>query len=101
MVNNEKERPRWPLQRLKSMYFAMYCWKCKKFELPEDEFEETEYQHKCEKNIQKTINNMRIKEMKFKHFKDIIKNSLFCKFEKRNFNNNCPICRRFGISNHR
>ena len=34
----KKERPKWPLQRLKRMYFAMYCCKCKKFELPVEEY---------------------------------------------------------------
>ena len=57
----EKERPKWPLKRLKSMYFAMHCWKCKRFELPMEE-----YKQKCEDNIQKIIDNLDIKEMKFK-----------------------------------
>ncbi len=93
----EKERPKWPLQRLKSMYFALHCWKCKKFELPAEEFEETEYEKKCEKNIQKIIDNLEIKEMKFRDFNTIIKNSTFCNFEKRDFSNNCPICKKLGI----
>jgi len=51
-----KEKPKWPMQRLKSMYFAMHCWKyagiednsrtqkiqkiflCKKFERPMEEY---------------------------------------------------------------
>lgn len=41
---------------------------------------------------------MEVKEMKFKDFNNIIKNSTFCKFEKRDFSNNCPICKKFGIS---
>ena len=86
-----KERPKWPLQRLARMYFAIYCWKCKKFELPMDE-----YKRKCEDNIQKIINNLDLKEMRFKEFREIIKSSTFCKFEKRNFRNNCSICKRFG-----
>ncbi len=96
MQNQEKERPKWPLKRLKGMYFAMHCWKCKKFELPEEEFEETEYEKKCEKNIQKIIDNLEIKEMKFKEFNDIVKSSTFCQFEKREFHD-CPICRKLGI----
>jgi len=87
-----KERPKWPLKRLKSMYFATHCWKCKKFELPREE-----YEVKCENNIQKIIDNLKIKEMKFKEFNDIIRSSTFCKFEKRDFSNNCPICKKFGI----
>ncbi len=93
----EKERPKWPLQRLKSMYFAMHCWRCKKFELPEEKFELTEYQQKCEKKIQKIIDNLEVKEMKFKDFNEIIKNSTFCNFEKRDFRTDCPICKKFGI----
>ena len=34
--------------------------------------------------------------MKFKEFNGIIKNSAFCKFEKREFSNNCSICRKLG-----
>ena len=92
-MDNQKERPKWTLQRLKGMYFAMHCWKCKKFELPMEE-----YKQKCENNIQKIIDNLEIKEMKFKEFNAIIKNSIFCKFEKRDFNNNCPICKKLGVS---
>ena len=66
----KKERPKWLMQRLKSMYFAMHCWKCKKFELPAEE-----YRKRCEENIQKIIDNLEIKEMKFKDFNEIIKNS--------------------------
>ncbi len=87
-----KERPKWPLQRLKGMYFAIHCWKCKKFELLVEE-----YKQRCEENIQKIINNLEIKEMKFKEFNEIIKNSTFCIFEKRDFSNNCHICKRLGI----
>jgi len=86
-----KERPKWPLHRLKSMYFAMHCWKCKKFELPIEK-----YKRLCENNIQKMIDNLEVKEMKFKEFNTIIKNSIFCKFEKRDFSNNCPICKKLG-----
>ena len=89
----EKERPKWPLQRLKGMYFAMHCWKCKKFEHPMEE-----YKKRCEENIQRIIDNLEIKEMKFKEFNKIIKNSSFCKFEKRDFSNNCSICKKLGIS---
>jgi len=87
----KKERPKWPLRRLKGMYFAMHCWKCKKFELPEKE-----YKRRCEENIQKIIDNLEIKEMKFKEFNGIIKNSAFCKFERRDFSNNCPLCKILG-----
>ena len=87
-----KERPKWPLKRLKGMYFAMHCWKCKKFELSQKE-----YGKRCEQNIQKVIDNLKIKEMKFKEFNEIIKDSNFCKCEKRDFSNNCTICRKFGI----
>ena len=87
----ERERPKWPLQRLKSMYFAMHCWKCKKFELPSEEFEQTEYQKNCEPNIQKIIDSLDVKEIKFKDFNNIIKNSTFCKFEERDFGNNCSL----------
>ncbi|MBS3078845.1 hypothetical protein J4218_01875 [Candidatus Pacearchaeota archaeon] len=97
---NEKERPKWPMQRLKGMYFAMHCWKCKKFELPQEEFEQTEYEKSCEPNIQKIIHRLDLKEMRFKDFNIIIKNSVFCKFEKRDFSNNCPICKKFGVPNH-
>src|SRR3989344_6767867 len=99
-MDSKKERPKWPLHRLKGMYFAMHCWKCKKFELPMEE-----YKKRCEENIQKIIDNLEIKEMKFKEFNTIIKNSAFCKlqkseisdsdqnhkiltFEKRDFSNN-------------
>ena len=74
------------------MYFAVCCWKCKKFELPREK-----YKQECEDNIQKIIDNMEIKEMTFKEFNSIIRNSLFCKFEKRDFSNNCPICRKLGV----
>lgn len=87
----QKERPKWPMKRLKSMYFAMHCWKCKKFELPMQE-----YREKCENNIQKIIDNMEVKEMKFKDFHKIIWNNSFCKFEKRDFSNHCPICKALG-----
>lgn len=97
--NMEKERPKWPLKRLKGIYFAMHCWKCKKFELPIDEFEQTEYQKICEPNIQKIIGSLNVKEMKFRNFNNITKNSTFCKFEKRDFSNNCPICKKFEILN--
>jgi hypothetical protein len=93
----EKEKPKWPLQRLKSMYFALHCWKCKKFELPNGEIEETEYQRLCEKNIQKIISNLEVNEMKFREFNDIIKNTEFCKFEKRDFSSDCPICKKLGL----
>ena len=91
-MNNKKERLKWTLQRLKGMYFAMHCWKCKKFELPMEE-----YKQRCENNIQKIIDSLEIKEMKFKEFNDIIKGATFCKFDKRDFSNNCPICKKFGI----
>ena len=55
-----------------------------------------EYKQKCEQNIQKIIDNLEVKEMKFKEFNSIIKNSTFCKFEKRDFTNNCHICKKFG-----
>lgn len=87
----EKERPKWPLKKLKSMYFAMHCWKCKKFELPAEE-----YKKRCEDNIQKIIDSLDIREMKFRDFNGIIKNSTFCKFERRDFKSDCPICKRFG-----
>lgn len=80
------------------MYFAMHCWKCMKFELPVEEFGEIEYQQKCEKNIQEIIDSLEIKEMTFKDFNNIIKNTPFCKFEMRDFGNDCPICKKFGIS---
>jgi hypothetical protein len=83
-MNNQKERPKWHLQRLKGMYFAMHCWKCKKFELPMEE-----YKQKCD--------SLEIKEMKFKEFNEIIKNTTFCKFDKRDFSNSCPICKKLGI----
>ena len=89
----EKERPKWPLWRLKKMYFGMHCWKCKKFELPTEE-----YKKKCEDNIQKIIDSLEIPEMRFKQFNRIIKNSTFCQFEKRDFRDDCPICKRFGCS---
>jgi len=92
----KKERPKWPLQRLKGMYFAIHCWKCKKFELSTEE-----YKKRCEENIQKIIDNLEVEEMKFKEFNDIIKNSTFCTFEKREFNNNCPICKKWGIPQKR
>ena len=91
----EKERPKWHLQRLKNMYFAMHCWKCKKFELSMEE-----YKKRCEDNLQKIIDNLEVKEMTFKKFNSIIKNSMFCKFEMRNFSNNCPLCKKLGISNN-
>jgi len=100
MVNDNKERLKWPMKRLKGMYFAMHCWKCKKFELPEEEFEQTEYEKNCELNIQKIIEGLDVKEMKFKDFNNIIKNSEFCKFEKRDFSNDCPICKKLGIKNN-
>ncbi len=77
-MNNTKEKPKWPLKRLARMYFGMHCWKCKKFELSQQEYEK-----RCEKNIQKIIDNLEIKEMTFKEFNNIIKNSIFCEFEKR------------------
>ena len=75
------------------MYFATHCWKCKKWERSIEEYEKD-----CEQNIQKIIDNMEIKEMKFREFNEIIKNSTFCKFEKRDFSNNCLICKKFGIN---
>ncbi len=83
----KKEKPKWHLKRLKSMYFAIHCWKCKRFELTVEE-----YKKRCEENIQKIIDNLNIKEMRFKEFDNIIKSSAFCKFEKREFNNG-PICK--------
>lgn len=83
---NEKERPKWPMKRLKGMYFAMHCWKCKKFELPVEEYKQI-----CEDNIQKIIDNLEVKEMTFKDLNNTIKNTSFCKFEKRDFSNSCPI----------
>ena len=68
MEQEKINEPKWPLQRLKGMYFAMHCWKCKKFELPVDE-----YKQRCEDNIQKIINDLEIKEMKFKEQKKKIK----------------------------
>ena len=53
MINNKRERPKWPMQRLKGMCFAMHCWKCKKFELPSEEYKKI-----CENNIQKIIDNI-------------------------------------------
>jgi len=88
----EEEKPKWSLQRLKGMYFAVHCWKCKRFELPMEE-----YKQRCENNIQKIIDSLEIKEMKFKEFNDIIKGATFCKFDKRDFSNNCPICKKLGI----
>ncbi|MBI2630050.1 hypothetical protein HYW76_03035 [Candidatus Pacearchaeota archaeon] len=87
----EKERPKWPMQRLKGMYFAMHCWRCKKWESSPEKYKE-----EFEDNIQKIIDSMKVKEMKFKEFNNIIKNSTFCRFEKRDFSNNCHICKRFG-----
>lgn len=86
-----KEKPRWSLARLKRMYFDIYCWKCKKFELSMKE-----YKRRCEESIQKIIDNLEVKEMKFKDFNNIVKNSEFCRFEKRDFSNNCLICKKFG-----
>ena len=91
-MNNQKERPKWPLQRLKGMYFALHYWKCKKFELPMEE-----YKKECEENIQKIIDNLDVKEMKFKEFNEIIKSATFCKFDKRDLSNNCPICKKLWI----
>ena len=61
----KKERPKWPLQRLKGMYFAMHCWKCKKFELPMEE-----YKIRCENNIQKIIDDLNVKKMKFNSLRE-------------------------------
>jgi len=88
----KKERLKWPLQRLERMYFAMHCWKCKKFELPREEYEK-----RCVEKIQKIIDSLKVKEMKFRDFNEIIKNSIFCEFEKRDFNDDCLICKKFGI----
>ena len=71
----------------------MHCWKCKKFELPMEE-----YKQRCENNIQKIIDSLERKEMKVKEFNEIIKSATFCKFDKRDFSNNCPICKKLGIS---
>jgi hypothetical protein len=49
----KKEKAKWPLQKLKEMYFTMHCWKCKKFEFPMEE-----YKKNCEDNIQKIIDNL-------------------------------------------
>ena len=76
----EKVKQKWPLQRLKNMYFGLYCWKCKKWENSPEE-----YKKNCEDNIQKIIDSLEIKEMKFKDFNNIIKNTTSCKFEKRDF----------------
>lgn len=86
----EKEKPKWPSKRLKGMYFGLHCWKCKKFEQGREEYK------KCEDNIQKIIDNIEVKEMRFREFNDIIKSTTFCQFDKRDFSNNCPICKRFG-----
>ena len=91
-MKTEKERPKWPMQRLKNMYFAIHCWRCKRFELPVEE-----YKQRCEENIQKIIDCLDVREMKFKEFNEIIKNSTFCKFEKREFKNNCVICKKLGM----
>ena len=56
-----------------------------------------EYKQRCEENIQKIIDSLEIKEMKFKEFNEIIKSSTFCKFDKRDFSNNCPIYKKLGI----
>jgi len=66
-----------------------------KFELPIEE-----YKRLCEDNIQKIIDNMKesgIEEMKFKEFNSIIKSTEFCKFEPRDFTNNCPIYKKWKI----
>lgn len=93
-MKEDKERPKWPLKRLKGMYFGLHCWKCKKFERGIEGYSQ------CEGNIQKIIDNLEVKEMKFKEFNNIIKNSNFCKFEKRDFHP-CPICERMGIPQKR
>lgn len=90
----EKENPKWPLKRLKEMYFGLHCWKCKKFELGVEEYQ------KCAESIQRIINNLEVKKMKFKEFNEIVKNSTFCKFEKREFHS-CPICKKLRIPQKR
>lgn len=89
---DRKLKPKWPLERLKSMYFGAHCWKCKKTELPSEEYGKI-----CENKIQKIIDNIELKEMRFKEFSEIIKASKFCNFEKRNFDCSCRICKKFGI----
>ena len=37
--------------------------------------------------------------MKFKEFNNIIKDSVLCKFEKRDFNNNYPIIKNLECPN--
>lgn len=87
----KKERQEWPLQRLKGIYFAMHCWRCKKFELPQEE-----YKQRCEENIQRIVGNINLKKMTFKEFNGVIKNTTFCQFEKREFSS-CSICKKSGI----
>ncbi|MBS3092022.1 hypothetical protein J4466_01240 [Candidatus Pacearchaeota archaeon] len=79
--------------KVKGNVFCHALLEMQKFELPLEE-----YKQKCEDNIQRIIDGLEIKEMKFKEFNEIIKNTTFCKFDKRNFSNSCPICKKLGIS---
>jgi hypothetical protein len=83
-------------EHIMNWYFGNYCAKCGKIDLKSED-----YGRKCYKKMKEIIQGIDGEEITHKEFVNIIRNSSFCKFEKREFSNNCPICKKLGVPRFR
>src|SRR3989344_1406689 len=56
-----------------------------------------EDKERYEENIQKIIDNLKIKTLQYREFNEIIKNSTFCQFKKREYTS-CELCKKLKSS---
>ena len=81
------------IQHLINWYFGNFCAKCGKIDLEQEEFG-----RECYNKLIVIKDNLNMDAMTHKEFVNIVRHSSFCNPFTRHFDD-CPICKRFGISN--
>ena len=84
-------KPKAKIEHLIDWYFGNFCYRCGRIDL-----ESENYGRICYDKMQKIGKELNLKVMTHKEFREIIKNSLFCKPIKREFHR-YRICERLGI----
>jgi len=89
-MQTQKQKPKVKIEYLINWYFGTFCYRCRRIDSKKDN-----YGRNCYNKIQKIGSSINLKELTHKQFREIIKNSLFCKPIKRQFST-CPICEKLG-----
>jgi len=98
-INNEiKIKKPVNVRHLANWYFGNFCAHCGRIDSESDRFDKD-----CSDKIHSVANQLDvdgIENMTHKEFRELIKNSSFCKPIKRVFHE-CPICKALGIPQRR